>query len=190
MNRVHALVVLFNQWLFSWGKLKQIDKQHFKFWTFYGELFIPSSKTGKRLAQPNQCQMICRLELIESVTKFNLQGSAKTLKGSVLVMSESGLFLLQMMWLCWLHQTVISIFLWSISELSVMGINTSKCVTMILSRKRLECLLWVEGWNSWPSCLKWKSSSNFFKVLFTNEGKCSGESYGQLAEASAVMWVV
>ena len=63
-----------------------------------------------------------------------------------------------------------------------MRISTSKSEAMVLSRKKVECSLWVR-----EEILPQVKEFKYLKVLFTSEGKMEWEIDMQIGAASAVM---
>lgn len=75
-----------------------------------------------------------------------------------------------MMWFCWLYEVVTSSSHWerfvAKYEAAGMRISASKSGAMVLSRKRVECSLWVR-----EQFLPQLEEFEYLRVLFTCEGK-------------------
>uniref|UniRef100_A0AAZ1XTU1 C-type lectin domain-containing protein n=1 Tax=Oreochromis aureus TaxID=47969 RepID=A0AAZ1XTU1_OREAU len=105
-------------------------------------------------------------------------------KGADLVMINSKEE--QMMWFCWLHQSMASSSSWNgfAVEREVVGMRTSttKSEAMVLSQKRVECSLQVRD-ESLPQV----EALKYFGVLFTSDRRRKREIDRRIGAAAAVM---
>ena len=90
-----------------------------------------------------------------------------------------------MMWSCWSHQSDLLDWFAAKCEVPGMKISTSKSEAIVLSQKKVDCLLQV-GKEMLPQVEEFKYLTSSI-VLFMNEVKMEWEIDRQIGAASAVM---